>query len=283
MRYLEIPAPRPLARFIECFWSLTGTPGHLSSPPERILPDGCIELIVNLADPFRRCHEDGTRETQPLLFVVGQMERYLLVEPTGCVDLLGVRFRPAGALPFLRLPAHELSGRYVSLDALSPRLSGAITDRLYVIPTIATRLSALEGVLLAWIRDARPPDAYCEEAVRWILARRGRDSICGLTRHLGISERMLERRFDESVGLSPKLFSRIIRFQSVFQSAQQAGPLNWAAVAADCGYYDQAHFIRDFREFSGQSPAELFSQAAPLTESFTRASRASDLYNTRAG
>jgi transcriptional regulator GlxA family with amidase domain len=95
----------------------------------------------------------------------------------------------------------------------------------------------------------------------------------------GISSRQLERRFLREVGLGPKMLGRIIRFQQVFRAVEQCNSA-WAEVAIECGYYDQAHLIRDFNQFARQTPAVLFSNQSAFTEWFTRKSRKSDFYNT---
>ena len=107
----------------------------------------------------------------------------------------------------------------------------------------------------------------------------GRVSVDQLANDAGISSRQLERRFLREIGLGPKLLGRIIRFQQVFRAVEQCDAA-WAAVAIECGYYDQAHLIRDFHQFARQTPAILFGRQSALTESFTRKARTSDFYNT---
>ncbi len=99
MRYRAIPPSPYLAKYIECFWTLESDDKLSTASPERILPDGCVELIFNLADPFKRYHANGTTEIQPKTLITGQMRRYAMIEPTGRVKLLGVRFQPSGAYP----------------------------------------------------------------------------------------------------------------------------------------------------------------------------------------
>jgi transcriptional regulator GlxA family with amidase domain len=108
----------------------------------------------------------------------------------------------------------------------------------------------------------------------------GQVSVSALADSAGVSNRQLERRFIHDVGIGPKLLCRILRFQEIFRAVDRADP-RWAVVAADCGYYDQAHLIRDFQQFARQTPSVLFSQANVLTESFTRKQRLSDFSNTR--
>jgi transcriptional regulator GlxA family with amidase domain len=111
------------------------------------------------------------------------------------------------------------------------------------------------------------------------VARWGNVSLDGLIHQTGLGVRQFERRFLDGVGLRPKLLARICRFQGVLQ-ALEAGPGRWAGVAADCGYYDASHLIRDFRELAGDPPSRIVEQAQLLTGVFTRAGRTTDSSNT---
>ena len=106
MRYREIKPSTPLQSFVECFWTLAGDRALESSPPERILPDGCVELILNFGEPFLQ-HVAGERRRQPRNFIVGQMRGPVLISASGAVRLLGIRFQPGGTGPFLDVPANE--------------------------------------------------------------------------------------------------------------------------------------------------------------------------------
>src|SRR5687768_15754085 len=116
MRYREIIPQPPLNRYVECFWTLEGS--SPSAQPERILPDGCIELILNFGAPFSQ-HCDNTRTLQPKNFLVGQMTGPLMITPSGSVELIGIRFQPGGTLPFIRMPLQEVTDQVVELGSLS--------------------------------------------------------------------------------------------------------------------------------------------------------------------
>ncbi|MBI3406511.1 MAG: hypothetical protein HY046_13745, partial [Acidobacteria bacterium] len=117
IRYREIQPAAALADHIECYWLLQSNGSAANLPPQRILPDGCVEMILNFADPFaERCANGFAR--QPLHFVVGQMDEAKEIVPTGRVNLMGIRFHPAGARKLLGIPMQELSGRVVPLEAL---------------------------------------------------------------------------------------------------------------------------------------------------------------------
>jgi transcriptional regulator GlxA family with amidase domain len=107
----------------------------------------------------------------------------------------------------------------------------------------------------------------------------GRVSVDRLATGAGISSRQLERRFLREIGIGPKLLGRIVRFQQVFRAVERLDSA-WASIAVECGYYDQAHLIRDFNQFAGQTPAVLLAERSALTEAFTRKARMSDFSNT---
>jgi len=277
MRYFESKPKLPLRHFVECFWTLeSNDPGGI---PERILPDGCVELILNFGDQFTEHHDNGLWRRQPFHFVVGQMTRPTLIAPTGRVDLIGVRFHPGGTSPFFRVPMMELTNQVVELESLSRQLEHFAKTRLQAAGSMREKLSALEDFLLTFIYDR--PESWVIQVADSIVQRGGRVSIDEVANLAGISARQLERKFLNEVGLGPKLFSRILRFQQVFRAIDRQDS-NWAEVAIDCGYYDQAHLIRDFRVFARQSPSVTISSSTPLMEFFKRKNRRSDFYNTGA-
>lgn len=237
MEYQESVPRGPLRAYVRCVWTMRSKGGG----PERILPDGTCEIVLNRGDPFR--HEG---RLQPRAMVVGQMPRFMEIEPSGAVDLVGVRFRPGGLFPFLRAPMHELTGTWADLKDIDRGL----------------RLE--DGVEEALLVRLRPGNGAVAAAVAAI--ERGAGRIDTIARDVGVHPRRLERMFRQEVGLPPKMLARIARFQGVLR-----GSGDWAAVAQACGYFDQAHLIRDFKEFAGETPAAYFARRHPMSDAFTGA------------
>jgi AraC-like DNA-binding protein len=228
-------APGPAAAvFVDHYWILETR--HAGSV-QRVVPDGSPELIVHRGTPFES-RSDGVWRAQPQAFVAGQLTAPLFLRGAGPAKVLGATFRPDGLRGVLDARADELTGGVHVVDA----------DGIESV-------EQLEAWLLRRVR--RPGDALVTEAVRQIAEWRGQCDIASLARDLKVSTRQLERRFREHTGLSPKRFARMRRFQSVFP-AIEAGD-GWAAAAASCGYWDQAHLVRDFREFAGEPPAALLA------------------------
>ena len=275
MRYREIIPQPPLNKHVECFWTLESSAP--STEPERILPDGCIELILNFGDRFSQ-HCDRTRKLQPKNFLVGQMTGPIMISPSGPVELIGIRFHPGGTLPFLRMPLHDVTDQVVELGSLSSTLERDLLRAASESSALSEKIRAIEQFLSTCLATSKY-DSWLMNIAARIVDSRGLIAVDDLAGDAGISSRQLERRFLREVGVGPKLLGRIIRFQQVFRAVEQ-GSNAWAEIAVECGYYDQAHLIRDFNQFAQQTPAVLFSSQSALTESFTRKSRKSDFYNT---
>ncbi len=227
------PALRP---FVDRLWTRAGAPPQGTAI--RILPDGCIDLIVNL--------------TTGGAVVVGTMTRAVAYVPEGPVQLVAVRFRPGGASPFLSVAADELTDRTVgSADAGCRWLEVArFAPRA---PSAAVR--ALERALLRRLAGIGTPDPPVVHGVSALFGH-APPSISALARDLGLSRQHLNRIFKRHVGVSPKQLARVARLQRAVARLQQGtGATDLANTAVGLGYFDQAHMTREFSELAGVTPA----------------------------
>jgi len=245
-RYVEVPPSRALAPWIECFWSIRAGPGPAAV--NRVLPDGCADLIVGV---------DGGQGAM----VVGTMRAALLVPLVGPARLVGVRFHPGAALRIFDTPLAQLTDRRVPLELLWGRAAEALADALERADT-AAGASRAERVLAERLGPgiSRPAgdEALAERAVALLRRARGSVGVREVAAALGVGERRLQRAFDRSVGLSPKVLGRVLRFRQAIRRLDQArnGRLfSWASLAAAAGYADQAHLIREFKALAGVTPA----------------------------
>jgi AraC-like DNA-binding protein len=257
MRYREIPPAPRLRPFVESFWMLECDGG----PAQRVVPDGHPELILNVGEPFEYLDERGWVR-QPKYFFAGQIRGPLLLRPSGHAQILGIRFTPHGAPALLEPPMNELAGRFTALGDVSPRLQCELEHAL----DSRDVMKSVEGALSRAI-SARGSDRAIALAVREIRASQGAAGLAELASGLNLSSRQFERRFNAAVGLSPKMFCSLERFTQVFR-AISVDRLSWVNTALACGYYDQAHLIRDFKRFSGETPAVLLAPEADLARHF---------------
>jgi AraC-like DNA-binding protein len=278
MRYREIQPNAAAARFVRCYWMLEDDGSE--SGIQRIVPDGRAELIFNLGQPYEACKE-GTWKPQPQCFLFGQITGPLVLrraDSGSAARMVGIRFHPHTAGRLLKIPIGELTDRAVSLDDLSGRLHREFQP-VGEAGSPLERLAALDGIVAALGKNAGSDDRLLAAAVSEPDLAGGTASVRALAERAGLSARQFERRFRQAVGIPPKLFSRMQRFQRVFRSLESA-EARWADIAVRCGYYDQAHLIRDFREFAGQAPAALLAEDSDLARHFVEGARMSHLSKT---
>jgi AraC-like DNA-binding protein len=249
------PGP-PLDAFVALLWHYEDGP-PVAHEKERLLPDGSMELVISLRTERVRIYDRDDAERYRTFgpsVVCGAHSSYFVIDTEGQEAVLGAHFKPGGAVPFIGLPADELRDAHVSLDDLWGSRAVELRDRLLEAPSPRARLRILEAALLerAAGRLARHPAvAY---ALGELAGSPHTARIAEVASAAGLSPRGFIGAFSREVGLTPKLFCRVLRFQEVIRRAH-AGPVAWVDVAAACGYFDQAHFIRDFKAFAGVSPS----------------------------
>src|SRR5689334_1365615 len=269
MQYREFKPDGSMARSIKCYWILEDP--SPSAEAQRIVPDGRPELIFNLGQPFESL-VNGQWRRQPQSFIAGQITRPILLRSSGPAKVLGIRFHPHGAHHILGLPLHELTDSVVALDDVSVRLHQRLQS-LGEPETPGDHLATLDHAINELSQSDRD-DKLLSAAIAKFERSGGSVDVARVADQLGLSSRQLQRRFHDAVGISPKLFSRMQRFQRVFQAMEaqtmESERLDWVNTAMDCGYYDQAHLIRDFREFSGKAPTALLAGELDLARQFAQ-------------
>ena len=261
MRFSSRKPVVALTPFVDNFWLYEGYEAEHAN--ERILPTGTIELVINLREnalriydqehPGRCSHFSGAVFSGPYGkgFVSDSQEEAFIV---------GTHFKPGGAFPFLGVPAHEISDTHIDLDTLWGPSAALLREQLCEASTAEEVFDLLEKALISHL--FRPIEAhYAVSAALEAFDKRVDATVQGIAKSVGLSERRLIEVFKSEVGMTPKLFSRVQRFQRAraMIHRQEERP-DWVGIAADCGYFDQSHMIRDFREFTGISPTAYLEQ-----------------------
>jgi AraC-like DNA-binding protein len=221
-------------------------------------------LIFNFGPPIS-VREETTRETWTSHadgFVAGLHDTYALVESTGRQSGVEVYLTPVGAGLVTGVPMRHLTGRTIPLDDMFGALGGLVREELLEAPGWEERFAIVDRFLIGRLAGAEPPPPSLTWALSRLHATRGAAEIGSLTAELGCSRRYLISIFNDHVGLPPKLLARILRFQHALEQADGGG-IGWAEIAQRCGYYDQAHMIHDFRQFTGRSPAAYLALKLP--------------------
>ncbi|MBL8220056.1 MAG: AraC family transcriptional regulator [Bryobacterales bacterium] len=239
--YREYSPPSHLATSVECFWtSCAATDG-----PHRVYPDGCMDLMYT--------RENGRSRLE----VIGAMTQFVDAEAAAGTEIFAVRFRPGGmGLP---LGADELRDAAVEWQAIHPHDARLLKSRLDDASGTQQMMEICSRIL---------PPAGCDpvqRAVAEIERQHGVTDLEWLARQANVSERQFRRLCAASTGLAPKQMARVLRFRHALRLLRDAKRGDLAGLALDCGYYDQSHFIREFRLLAGESPVR-FLQSSPRAE-----------------
>ncbi len=250
MLYLR-QAPSPLlVPWVQTLWYCRAP--HIPHRRERVLPNGCMQIILNLSRSYLTdCGEDGNGNRRlPPAVVVGARARYGVVDTADMEELAGILFQPGGFARLFREPANLFFERSIALDDV---WAGAnLMDRLGEFSTPAEKLRTLDAFLTQLSQEGAPRSDLVHHALHLFRDRSLGVSQCA--RSVGVSERRLSQVFREEVGLSPKMWCRVRRFQTAVRALHHGADVPWAELALRCGYYDQSHFANDFRAFSGINP-----------------------------
>jgi AraC-like DNA-binding protein len=254
MLYLDrVPAP-PLDRFISSIWFCQSEPRPFAL--ERVLPTGSAQLVINLKEDRTRTYdpESGTATGTSGTALTGISTRYSLIDTAEQECVAGVCFRPGGTIPFFPMPAYDLCDAGVPLELVWDRTrADRLREQVLAAGSPTGALDALERAMAgAWKDWAFDP--AIEFALRTFAGEPAVATIPVVAGRIGLSSKRLVERFKTAVGVPPKRYCRILRFQRALAFAERGREADWTRIAMDCGYFDQAHFIHDFRSFAGITP-----------------------------
>jgi AraC-like DNA-binding protein len=260
----RVPRP-PLDALVASVWVYQSEPR--AHALERVLPTGAPQLIVNLKEDQTRLYDPDAPNVSVSTsgsVLSGVQSRYQVIDTSEQEYVAGVAFKPGGTVPFVREPAQELSDVDVPLEALwGRRRTAALRERILESGNAEAKLDALEAALREmW----RPPGLH--PAIAYALTAFDRapltTSVAMVTGAIGLSAKRFIERFKIEVGVTPKRYCRIRRFQRAVTLASGGSRVDWAQVALDCGYFDQPHFIHDFRAFAGLTPTDYRAARTPF-------------------
>jgi AraC-like DNA-binding protein len=253
----------PLSQYVEMFWLWEDF--HVAHPRERILPGGAMELVIKLSgDPFVLSYpsQPERRHTFCSPIVAGIRSEYFLVDTPQPTTILGVWFKSCAAIALFGVAAFELLNLHVPLDVLwGQQEASDLYHRLLEAAAPGERFRIVEQALLNRLADAAAPHYAVPYALKTFITTPHRQTVSDVVQEIGLSQRRFIQVFSEEIGLTPKLFCRIQRFQQALRMIAHGESSNWVEIALNCGYYDQAHLIRDFQEFAGMSPTMYTPQS----------------------
>ncbi len=267
MNYQTFEPNNDLNICIKCYWTLE-SPKEETPQKQTIVPDGCMEMIFHYGDLYKQYMENGRNIIQPRCFVIGQLTRPLEIEPTGATGIFSVRFHPEGFLPFATIPIKEMENTAVSLEKLFGKDGQEIEQKVLNANSISERINYIEAFLLKRLADTETIDRIVKSTVETILTANGQLSVVELSKQTNINRRQLERKFSSAIGLSPKQLSKMIRLQATLKMLLNKKFTSLTTLAYENEYYDQAHFIKDFKELTGFTPKEFYGNDLKMSSLF---------------
>lgn len=255
---LRIHTPAaPLGNYVNTFTFYEGL--NLGYTIERLLPDGTANLIIELDNIPKYTFDNESlekKEKYSRAWMSGMQQEYISIgsPPGSCMFV--IQFQPGGAYPFLHFPVEELNNQVVDAELIFGEDVIRLRDQLMEGATPETKFRRAEQWLMSHLSEASFSEKVINVAIQQICHDPTLDSIELISQKTGYSQKQFIRLFKKYVGFSPKYFQRVQRFNKVLKEIEHQNEINWPALSYDCGFYDQAHFIREFHKFSGFNPTD---------------------------
>lgn len=261
MKYYTIDPPEQLAPYVKCFWVYEGKACEEAPFVHRSYADGLAEMVFHYRGVFDQVFEDGRVERSFESGIHAQTPQFTRFIVNQNFGIFGVYLYPYAFPALFRMPATDLTGQMPDLHGIFGRAGRELEERVMLAPTNESRARIVSDFLIERLNKTKAEIPLIFSSINHIIETKGLVNVGALSDRYFSSPRNFERKFKEFAGLPPKLFSRIVRFQSTVKEYGKRGQ-SLTDIAYEFGYYDQSHFIREFREFSGYNPKAFFSGKA---------------------
>ncbi len=245
--YNEYIPPTSLQSYLDCYWSYITNTATILSHKKPIIPDGCIDIIFDLNHP-----------TTLKSFVVGAMTRPFVNSRT---NLLGVRFKPGMAYPFLKIPIHELTDLHVDYYEFVGQEANHLSSQLVDLNSTEHQISQLNNIFTKKLSALNAVETPMSWALDLIQCSGGEISIKQISDEVGWSRQHFTRKCLCYTGLTPKFLNQVVRIKKVIKNYKTEKFYNWSQLSIDGGFYDQSHMINEFRKITGLTPVEFLSRS----------------------
>ncbi len=248
-----------LKEYVKCYWTLESEKEN-TPLKNTIVPDGTMKMIFHYGETYRHHSNKGERIILPKCFLIGQLTQPYVVEPLGVTGSFVVRFHPNGFLPFSTIPIKDMQNTAIPLDKLFGKDGEEIGEKILNANDTSERINLIETFLLYRLAEEKKIDNVIKSTVEVILNTNGQFLVNELSKQNSINRRQLVRKFSSAIGLSPKQLSKTIRLQATLKTLLNKEISSLTDLAYQNDYFDQAHFIKDFKAFTGLTPKEFYGE-----------------------
>lgn len=252
MKFFQQNPTKKLHCIIKEFWAIND-PKAIDSKQEKIIPDGYPEMIFHYGDPYQS-NVNGTWKLQSKDIIAGQITNYFFLQNTGSIGMFAIKFQPWALHTLFGINSAFLTNKVENINFETHPILIQLKNIAISQHSFSEKVVMIEEWFL---KNFNLPTKTTkgEHATQLIIEAKGNISSKQLENTVGITQRSLERYFKSHIGLSPKFYSRIIRFAHIFSLVQKEN-VDWADIIYQSGFYDQSHFIKNFKEFSGEDPSK---------------------------
>lgn len=257
MNYQTFKPHQDLDSIVNFYWTLE-VPYNPNNTKQKIIPDGFIEMTFNFGDKIKRYTSDKKFVTHPCAMVMGQRTKSYFIEPIGNVDTFAICFYPYGFANFVNTPLENLVDKEIPIENLFGKIPAKKLEQEMVnAANTQQRIKIIETFLINKLNDNTTIESIVKSTVDVLLATNGSSSINNILKDELFKRRQLERKFKQQVGISPKQLGKVIRLQTALKIMLNSKNDSLTNIAYESDYFDQAHFIKDFKEFTGTTPKEF--------------------------
>ena len=243
---------KELERIIECYWIVEDN--DATPRQQKIIPDGFNEIIFHLGDAYRiRLYDEWELQSKSLL--AGQIRKHFFLENTGRSEIVGIKLKPTALTHLYGLDMHRFTDKAVDLSSVLGGHFSETPGQLRAMNDHNDKISLLEQHFAKSLSETPYQETAADRAIDIIFAQHGMLPVSAIARVAGVGHRQLENLFKRYIGLSPKFFARIVRFNYIFTLIQQNNQ-SWSGIAYEASFFDQSHFIRNFKDFTGENPSD---------------------------
>ena len=261
MEYKTFQPSSDLNAVVKCYWTLE-VPADINGERQRIIPDGCIEMAFILGDDIKRFTSENDFILQPRAMVLGQTIDPFYIQPTGYVNTFAIRFYPYGFANFVNTSISNLVNKETPIrDLFGEEPSKKLEHEIVNATSTQERIEIVERFLIGRLSESATIDNIVKTTIDTLLDTKGASPINEILKQDLSKRRQLERKFIKQIGLSPKQLGKVIRLQTALKMLLNEKHETLTKIAYESEYYDQAHFIKDFKEFTGTNPKEFLKDS----------------------
>lgn len=255
-----------LAPFVRYYWALE-TSVTCAVDPYRVIPQGCIEVMFFYKSPYL---DVSTGCRLPHTIITGQQSSYFELQALGDIGIFSVLFKPHGAKMFFKTPLNEVLNLSISLSDFAGTDASELEERIVLAANNSERVTIIEEFLIGRLQEKEYEEfKRINSVIDVIKERKGEVTVEQMSYISCLGPRQLGRVFQRIVGMTPKQYLKIVRFQHVLNTKQNNPSMSLTQLAFECGYYDQAHFVNDFKKITGYSPRNYFTMGEAFSDYFS--------------